>query len=113
MKVQEKSPVHAGMEMSQSNDFSVQLAHGDFANALKPMPTTPELRASRQRPLSIEEVRIRECRLGELRWLATDSRPHIRALLDGEIFRIHDSVRTVEGWRRATIPNYVSSSHCS
>ena len=58
VKVQKQSFVRVAMELSQVNDFSIQLAQENFTNAPKPMPTVPEVWASRQRPLSIREIRM-------------------------------------------------------
>ena len=40
--------VHAGMELAQGKDFSVTLTQEDFAQNLKPLPTSPELWAGRE-----------------------------------------------------------------
>ena len=77
LKVQEKNFVHAGMELTQDDDLSVKLTQEKFMDALNPTPITPSLRASHQRPLSMDEIRMRERKLGELRLLAAVSRPDI------------------------------------
>ena len=75
LKVQEQSFVHVGMAPSQAGDASVRLAQENFTDARTPSPTTPELRALRQRPLSMEQGRVCKYKLGKLCWPATDSRP--------------------------------------
>ena len=49
--VQEETFVHGGVELTQEK----------LADALNPIPTTPDLRASRRRPLSVEGIRLRHC----------------------------------------------------
>ena len=70
-----------GMELPQENDSSVTFNQEEFTKDLKPIPTSPGLWASSQRPLSSEEIKLRECKLGELCWLATASRPNISTRL--------------------------------
>ena len=48
--------VNDGIEVSRAKCLLVQLAQKNFTDALKPKPTFPELRALRQRPLSIEKA---------------------------------------------------------
>ena len=48
LKLHGKSSVHVGMEVSQANDSSVQLAQGSLTQALKPIPTLTALWAARQ-----------------------------------------------------------------
>ena len=51
---QEKDFVDFGLEWTQTDDFSAQLADGNLTNALKPIPTTPKLWASRQHKCKLE-----------------------------------------------------------
>ena len=76
-----ESFVLVGTELPQAGDFSVQLTRGSSTDALKPILTSPTRRASRQRPLSLEEVRMRQCKLGAFRRLAPASKPNICACL--------------------------------
>ena len=89
------------MEQSQANDALMHSAEGDFTGALRPIPTTPELRASGRRPPLVEEIRTRQCKLGDLRWLATVLRADIcvrpaqmaarvRPHQGSYVYRIHD-----------------------
>ena len=73
--------VHVGAELPQADGFLLLLTQERFANAPDPIPTTPSLWASRQRHLSMKEIWMRQRNLGELRRLATASRPNICARL--------------------------------
>ena len=73
--------MRAGMELAQERDFWVSLTPDECAKKLLPLPTSPQLRAARQKKLPIEDIKLRQCKLGELRWLATVSRPDICARL--------------------------------
>ena len=69
------SLAHRGAEEPHANDFSTQSAQENLTNAPEPIATTPDIWASRLRPLSIKEVLIRLCKLGGLRLSTTASRP--------------------------------------
>ena len=68
LKVQEKSFAHVGMERAQREDFSASLTREDFTKNLKFLPTSPELRAGRREPLSLEplSLELRAARGGPL-----------------------------------------------
>ena len=66
-----------GMELARESDFSVTLTQADFAKNLKLLPTPPELWAGRKETLSMDYIKLRQCKLGELFWVATVSRPDI------------------------------------
>ena len=64
---------------------------------------------------------MRQCKLGELCWLATVSRPDICArsariasrantLQGGDVYRINDLVKTAKKWQPAAVLKYVSSA---
>ena len=72
-KVQDQKVVNVGMESTEAADLPAQLPQNEFADALKPIPTSSELRSSRQGPLSMGGLRMRQCKLGELRVLTTAS----------------------------------------
>ena len=106
MKLQENSFVHVGIELNQEANFSATLTQEGFAKNPHPLGTSPELRAARQKLLSPEDVKLRQCKLGELCWLATVSRPDICATLARiasrinslqgvDVYRINNSVKTV------------------
>ena len=70
--------------------------------------------------MSPEDVKLCQCKLGELCWLATVSRPDICArlarissrineLTGSDVYRINDLVKTVKQWQPATILKYMSS----
>ena len=121
LEVQGKNFAHVGAELTQANDVSAQVTQGKFANGLNPAPTTPDLWASRQCLASMDGIRTRPCLLGDLRRMATVSRPGICARLaqvaakvntsqGGDIYRINDLLGTVMELRKAAISKYASSS---
>ena len=64
--MQESSFAHVGMELVLESDFPATLAQDEFARNLKPLPTSPQLWAARQKTLSIEDIKLRQSKLGEL-----------------------------------------------
>ena len=85
------------------------------------MDTSPILWADRQKPLGVEDKLLRQCKLGELCWLATVSRPDICARLahiasrvnvlqGSDIYRINDLIKTVKLWQPRAVLKYASSS---
>ena len=103
-KLQESSLVHVGIESEQDDNFSAPLTQDEFAQNLKPLRTAAQLRASRQKTLSTEDIRLRQCKLGELCLLATVPRPDICARLartasrvnslqGSDVYRINDLVK--------------------
>ena len=79
MKVQEGSFVHVGMELAQEKNFSATLTQADFTQNVKFIPTPPELWAGRKEPLSMERIKLRYCKLRELRWVSAVPSPDICA----------------------------------
>ena len=55
-KVQKEKFAHVGMEFTRAADLSAHLTREDFADAPNPIPAEPEMRASRQRPPSMEDT---------------------------------------------------------
>ena len=53
------------------------LTQEDFTADWKPLPTSPGLRAGRINPLPMDDIKLRQCNLGELCWVAIVSRPDI------------------------------------
>ena len=109
LKLLESTSVHVRMELSQDSSFSIALTQKDFAEKLQPLGTSPQLWAARRKLLSPEDVKLRQCKLGELCWLATVSRPdicarlariasRINALTGSDVYRINDSAKTVKTW---------------
>ena len=105
MKPQEHSFVHVGMELMQDASFSATLTQGGFTKDLQPLGTSPQLWAARQKQLSPEDTGLRQCKLGELCWLATVSLPDIcarsariapliKTLQGVDVYRINDLVKT-------------------
>ena len=121
LKVEEESFAQAGAAPAREKDFPAAWTEEDFTNNLNPPPTSPELWAGREEPLSSDEIKLRQCKLGELRWVATESRPAICARLTGSAPRINSlcgsdarqingPVRAAKEWRIATVLESASSS---
>ena len=107
--------MHVGMDLFQENDFSVSLPQEEFTEGAKAISTSPELWAARQRQQSSDQIKLRQCKLGEpCRW-ATASRPNIASrtnhLQGSDVYRTNDLVETVKGWRQATVSMYAASPH--
>ena len=75
-----------------------------------------------QQLLSLEDAKLRQCRIGELCWLETVSRPgicarlariasRIDALQGSDVCRIKDLVKAAKEWQQAAALKYASSSH--
>ena len=79
LELREQSFAHVGLEMLRQNEFSAQLIEWNSTDAPKTIPTPPEFGATRRRPLLLEEVRMRQCKLGELCRSAAVLRPDIFA----------------------------------
>ena len=121
LEIQESEFVHVGMELSQGSDFSVRLTQSGFTESLLPMDTSPSLWANRQLPLGDEDKLRCQCKLGELCWLATVSRPDICARLahiasrvnmlkGSDIYCTNDLIKTVKLRQPRTVLKYASSS---
>ena len=119
--LQEESFAHVGMELVWDSTFSAALTQGDSTKNLQPLGTSPQLWAARQKLLSPDDVKLRQCKLGELCWLATVSRPdicarlaritsRIDALQGRDVYRINELMKTAKGCQQATVLKYVSSS---
>ena len=92
-----------------------------FTKNLQPLGTSPQLWAARQMLFSPEDVNLRQCKLGELCWLATVSRPDICARLARvaprinapkgcDVYRINVLVRIAKKWQPATVLKCVVSA---
>ena len=79
LKAQGNNFVHVGMELVRQSDSSVTPMQAEFTSHLLFLDTSPALWERRQNPLSDEEKLLCQCKMGELRWLATVSRPDICA----------------------------------
>ena len=84
------------------------------------METSPALWKRRQGPLSDEEKLLCQCKMGELCWLATASRPDICAQLaqlaskvndlqGSDIYRINALIKNVKIAQPRTILKHASS----
>ena len=122
LQAQEWSFVRAGMELDKEQDSPVALARKDFTKNLKLLLTFPALRAGRKELLSIDYIKLRQCKSGELRSIATVSRPDICARLariasrinapcGSDAYRINVLARVVKGWQQATEPEHVRPPH--
>ena len=112
--LQESSCVHVGVELVHDNDLSVTPTRDEFTQNLRPLPTTPQLWAARQKTLSLEDMKLRQCELGELCRLATVSAPDICARLaciasrvnsrqGSDAYCINDLVKSVKVRQEATV----------
>ena len=81
LKEQERPFVNANAAAYKESDFPAPATRAESAKNLKLIPTSPGLWVFRQRPLSVGAIESRQCKLVELRWLATVSRPDICARL--------------------------------
>ena len=73
--------MHVGMELVQKADFSVELTQEEFTRQSKFLDMSPALWNRRQSPPSDEEKLLCQGKMGELRRLATVSRPDMCAPL--------------------------------
>ena len=116
--------MHVGMELAQESDFPVTQTQDGFARNSRPLPPSSQAWAARRKTLSIEDVKLRQCKLGELGWLVSVSRPDICARLariasrvnslqGSDVYRINDLVETVKMRRQAAILKNASSPHTS
>ena len=116
LKLQEAPFAHVGMELVQDSTFSAALTQGEFTKNLQPLGTSSQLRAARQKLLSPEAVKLRQCKLGEFCCLATVSRPAICAKLAriasriNDAYRINDMVKIAKERQEAAVSKYVSTS---
>ena len=113
--------MRVGIKVYRPADSSAQSTRGDFTDAPKPIRTTLESRASRQRPPLMEGVRMCQCRPGELCRLATVSRPEFCVRVppsgaranspqDSGAHRLNDLIKSAKEWRRATISKFALGS---
>ena len=63
------------MELAQETDFSVALTREDFTGNMKFPQAPPKLYAGRKDPLSTDETKMRQRKLGGFCRAATVSRP--------------------------------------
>ena len=110
------------MELAQESDFPVTQTQDGFARNSRPLPPSSQAWAARRKTLSIEDVKLRQCKLGELGWLVSVSRPDICARLaritsrvnssqGGDAYRKNDLAETVKVWQQAASLRYSSSPH--
>ena len=79
---------------------------------LKLLPTSPALWAGRQNPLSMDYTKLRQCRLGESRRVATARiASRINALCVSDVYQINELVRVAKDWQQAAALKYASPSH--
>ena len=69
--------MHVGMDPAQGKDYFATFTKED----LKTLPTSPEMRAGRKNPLSMDDVKLRQRKSGEFRLFATAFRQDICAHL--------------------------------
>ena len=71
VKVQKDNFTHIGMDIIQNADGSAEITQKNFTDSLCLIATPPSPWKDRNRPLSPEELLIRQSKLGELFLLAT------------------------------------------
>ena len=102
-----------GMALSQEADFPATSTQADSAKNLKPFPTSSASRARREESLSMDFIKLRQCKSGEVCRAIAVYLPDICARLariassihpvcGGGVFRKNGFVRVVKDWRRAT-----------
>ena len=107
------------MDLAQGSDFSVTPKQGEFTKNLQPLPATPKLRAVRRQSLSVGDSKLRACKLGELCWVGTASRPdicarlarsasRINSLQGSDVYRINDLFKTAKLRLEAAVLQYES-----
>ena len=110
------------MALAQEKDFSATATQAGLTEDMKLLPTSPELWAGREKPQSMEHIKLRQCKLGELFWDATVSRPdicaclariasRINALCGSDVYRINELVWAAKAWQQATVLKFASTSH--
>ena len=57
--------VRVSADLAQDDDFSATLTQDESTQSLKPLPTTPQLWAARQKTLPREDIKLRQCELGD------------------------------------------------
>ena len=111
-----------GVELVQGKGVSATLTQADFTKNMELLTTSSSLCAGRKEPLSIDYMELRQCKLGELRWVATVPRPdistmwarivsRINALCGSDVYRVNVLARVVEDWQQETALKYASPSH--
>ena len=78
-----------GMGLARGSDFSVTLTLEDLTKNMKLPPAPPKLSAGWKEPQSMDEIKMRQNKLGELCWAAAVSRPGISARLASISSRIN------------------------
>ena len=110
------------MELPKEKEYSARLAQAEFTSKSAPMATFPSPWAARPQSRAPGNVLRRECKLGELRWLPTVSRPDlcarparlaskINSLPENDKYRVNDLMQTVQVWRPTAVLKCASSSH--
>ena len=113
LAAEEGSFAHVGMALSQEEEFPATLTQADSAKNPKPLPTSSASRAGREESLSMDFIKLRQCKSGEARRVIAVKLPDICARLariassihpvcGSGVFRKNELVRVVKDWRRAT-----------
>ena len=71
--------MRVGMELAQEDDISATPTQADFTQDPKLLPTSPQLWSRRKEPLLMDEIKMRQCELGDPCRVATAPRPDFRA----------------------------------
>ena len=89
---------------------------------MRPLLTSPGIWAAGQEPVSPENIKLRQCKLGELCWLDTAPRPgscarlawiaaRVAPLQGSAVYRLNDLARAVQSWQQAGALKFASSRH--
>ena len=108
-ELQEKSFTHACIQLPKGKNLPVTVTPKKFVDGLELTPPSPQVWAAGQRPLSVDQTRKRQSKLGELRALASAAGPDIRTRLTqlaakvrtpqaGNVYRIDELIRTAKSW---------------
>ena len=106
-----------GTELPQAKDFSVTATQEKFTREVRPIPTSPALWVSRQRPQSVGETRNCMRKLAELRPLpgicahSAQSAAKVDSLQVRDVYRTHALTKTIES-PQASKPHEFQSVLC-
>ena len=113
LAAEEGSFAHVGMALSQEEEFPATLTQADSAKNPKPLPTSSASRAGREESLSMDFIKLRQCKSGGVHRVIAVKLPDICARLariassihpvsGSGVFRKNELGRVVKDWRRAT-----------
>ena len=112
------------VELAEEDGFSATFPREDFTENLRCLPTAPESWAGRNVPVSMDDTKMRQCKLGGLCWVAIVSPPDICASFAGiacrinsffgsHVYGINHPARAAKEWQMVTALQHASPSHPS